>query len=167
MPGEYTHYRDNGRGFDMGHNIRVTPPLPPMTILGTPILAAPSAPVSPSEFWDNITIPLSAYIPAPRDSSPEHRTPPPASAYQQHRGALPVWDQPVQTYERPFKSVPDEEPITSGSTLPEPNDSSYWLHCHRAVSTTAKASNTPKARGTNRQTAQIRATTSTRVTHAP
>ncbi len=90
---------------------------------------APSAPVSPSEFWDNITIPLSAYIPAPCDGSPEHRTPPPSTSTLQHRGAPPIWDQPVQTNERPLKSIPSvEEPVASTSRLPAPdsNDSSYW-----------------------------------------
>ncbi len=71
------HYRDNGRGFDVGRDIRVTaPPTHDHTWDADP--PAPSAPVSPSEFWDNITIPLSAYIPAPRDGSPEHRTPSPS-----------------------------------------------------------------------------------------
>ncbi len=94
-PGEYTHYWDNGRGFDVGHDIRVTaPPTCDHTWDANP--AAPSAPVSPSEFWDNITIPYSTYFPAPRDGSPEHRTPPPASAYTQHRGVPHVWDQPVR-----------------------------------------------------------------------
>ncbi len=125
-PGEYAYYWDNGRGFDMGCDIRVTaPPTCDHTWDANP--PAPSAPVSPSEFWDNVTIPLSAYLPAPHDGSPEHRTPPPHSAYQQHRGALPVWDQPVQTYEHPLEPLPSvEEPVASGSTLPEPNDSSYW-----------------------------------------
>ncbi len=126
-PGEYAHYRNNGRGFDVGRDIRVTtPPTHDHTWDANP--AAPSAPVSPSKFWDNITIPLSTYIPAPRDSSPKHQTPPPVSAYQQHQGAPPVWDQPIQTNERPFEPIPLKEPITSSSTLPEPNDSSYWSH---------------------------------------
>ncbi len=61
-PGEYTHYRNNGRGFDVGRDIQVTaPPTRDHTWDASP--AAPSAPVSPSEFWDNITIPLSAYNP--------------------------------------------------------------------------------------------------------
>ena len=72
-PGEYAHYRDNGRGFDVGRDIRVTaPPTRDHTWDANP--PAPSALVSPSEFWDNITIPLSAYIPAPRDGLPEYRT---------------------------------------------------------------------------------------------
>ncbi len=125
-PGEYAHYRDNGRGFDVGRDIRVTaPPTRDHTWDANP--AAPSAPVSPSEFWDNITIPLSAYIPAPRDGSPEHRTPPPASPCTQHRGVPNVWDRPVTTWEPALEPVQDNEPVTSGSTLPEePNDSSYW-----------------------------------------
>ncbi len=127
-PGEYGHYRDNGRGFDVGRDIRVTaPPTHDHTWDANP--AVPSAPVSPSEFWDNITIPLSAYIPAPRDGSPEHRTPPASTSTLQHRGALPIWDQPVPTNERPLKSIPSvEEPVASTSCLPVPdsNDSSYW-----------------------------------------
>ncbi len=124
-PGEYAHYRENGRGFDVGRNIRVTAPLtrdhtwdadPP----------APSAPVSPSEFWDNITIPLSAYIPNPRDGSPEHRTPPPVSPYTQHRGAPNVWDRPATTWQPALEPVSIEEPVASGSTLPVPSNSSYW-----------------------------------------
>ncbi len=120
-------------------------PLPPMTILGMPILQHPQPPVSPSKFWNNVTIPLSAYIPAPRNSSPEHRTPPPVSPYTQHRGAPYVWDQPVTTWELALEPVSNEEPVASGSTLPVPNDSSYWsnvieqrdplrrtrLHCRR------------------------------------
>ncbi len=88
--------------------------------------AAPSAPVSPSEFWDNVSIPLSTYLPAPHDGSPEHRIPPPVSAYTQHRGAPNVWDQPVTTWEPALEPLRDEEPVASGSTLPVPNDSSYW-----------------------------------------
>ncbi len=83
--------RENGRGFDVGRNIRVTaPPTRDHTWDANP--TAPSAPVSPSEFWDNVTIPLSTYIPAPCDGSPEHRTPPPITATTQHRGAPNVWD---------------------------------------------------------------------------
>ncbi len=100
----------------MGHDIRVTaPPTHDHTWDADP--AAPSAPVSPSEFWDNITIPLSAYIPAPRDGSPEHRTPPPVSAYTQHREAPNVWDRPVTTWEPALEPVQDKEPVASGSTL--------------------------------------------------
>ncbi len=127
-PGEYGHYRDNGRGFDVGRDIRVTaPPARDHTWDANP--TTPSAPVSPSEFWDNITIPLSAYFPAPCDGSPEHRTPPPSTNTLQHRGAPPIWDQPVQTNERPLESIPSvEEPVASTSRLPVPdsNDSSYW-----------------------------------------
>ncbi len=124
-PGEYAHYRDNGRGFDVGRDIRVTtPPTRDHTWDADP--PAPSAPVSPSEFWDNITIPLSAYIPAPRNGSPEHRTPPPVSPYTQHRGVPNVWDQPATTWQPALEPVPVEEPVASGSTLPVPNDSSYW-----------------------------------------
>ncbi len=143
-PGEYTHYRENSRGFNMGRDIRVTTPLTrDHTWDANP--PAPSAPVSPSEFWDNITIPLSAYLPAPCDGSPEHRTPPPVSAYTQHRGAPDVWDRPVTTWQPALEPVQDDEPVASGSTLPVPNDSSYWsnvieqheptrrprLHCRR------------------------------------
>ncbi len=111
----------------MGHDIRVTaPPTRDHTWDADP--AAPSAPVSPSEFWDNITIPLSAYIPNPRNGSPEHRTPPPVSEYTQHRGAPPLWGQSVPTWEPTFEPIPVDEPITSSSRLPVPdsNDSSYW-----------------------------------------
>ncbi len=122
-PGEYARYRNNGRGFDVGRNIRVTtPPTHDHTWDANP--TTPSAPVSPSEFWDNITIPLSAYIPAPRDGSPEHRTPPPVTATSQHRGAPNVWDRPVTTWEPALEPVQNEEPVASGSTLPVPNDSS-------------------------------------------
>ena len=109
----------------MGRDIRVTaPPTHDHTWDADP--AAPSAPVSPSKFWDNITIPLSTYIPAPRNGSPEHRTPPPLSPYTQHRGAPNVWDQPVMTWQPALEPVPIDKPITSSSTLPVPNDSSYW-----------------------------------------
>ncbi len=124
-PGEYARYQDNGRGFDVGCDIRVTAPATrDHTWDANP--PAPSAPVSPSEFWDNVTIPLSAYIPAPCNGSPEHRTPPPVSAYTQHRGVPNVWDRPVTTWEPALEPVQDEEPVASGSTLPVPNDSSYW-----------------------------------------
>ncbi len=46
----------------------------------------------------------------------------------QHRGALPVWDQPVPTFEcapEPLRMV--EEPVTSTSTLPAP-ESNYWTN---------------------------------------
>ncbi len=126
-PSEYAYYRDNDRGFDVGHDIRVTaPPTRDHTWDADP--PAPSALVSPNEFWDNITIPLSAYIPNPRDGSPEHRTPPPDSAYTQHRGAPNIWGQPVPTWEPTFEPVPVEEPVASSLRLPVPdsNDSSYW-----------------------------------------
>ncbi len=124
-PGEYARYREDGRGFDVGRDIRVTtPPTRDHTWDADP--ATPSAPVSPSEFWDNITIPLSAYLPAPRDGSPEHRTPPPLSTFTQHRGASNVWDRPVTTWKPALEPVQDEQPVASGSTLPVPNDSSYW-----------------------------------------
>ncbi len=70
-PGEYAHYRNNGRGFEVGRDIRVTtPPTLDHTWDANP--PAPLPPVSPNEFWDNVTIPLSAYLPAPRDGSPNH-----------------------------------------------------------------------------------------------
>ncbi len=76
------HYRSDGRRLDVGRDIRGTaPPTHDHTRDTNP--TASSAPVSPSEFWDNITIPLSAYIPAPSDDSPEYR------------GAPPIWGQPI------------------------------------------------------------------------
>ncbi len=124
-PGEHAHYRDNGRGLNVGHDIRVTAPSTrDHTRDANP--TASSAPVSPSEFWDNVTIPLSAYIPALRNGSPEHRTPSPVAAISQHRGAPNVWDRPATTWEPALESVQDEEPVASSSTLPVPNDSSYW-----------------------------------------
>ncbi len=111
-PGEHRHDRNNGGGFDVGHDIRVTAPSThDHTRNANP--AAPSAPISPSKYWDNVTIPFSAYIPAPRDGSPEHRTPPPS---------INDWEQ------YSFKPIPVEEPVASTSRLPVPdsNDSSYW-----------------------------------------
>ncbi len=129
-PGEHGHYRNNNRGFDVGRDIRVTaPPAHDHTRDANP--TTPSAPVSPSEFWDNVTIPLSAYIPAPRNGSPEHRTPPPSTSTLQYRGAPPIWDQPVsiRDWEQySLEPIPVEEPVASTSRLPVPdsNDSSYW-----------------------------------------
>ncbi len=66
--------------------------------------AASSAPLRQSEFWDNITIPFSAYIPAPRDNSPERRTPPSIQDWEQYS----------------FEPVPVEEPVASTSRSPSP-----------------------------------------------
>ncbi len=60
------HYWSNGRRFDVGRDIRITTPSTDDHTRDTNPTAS-SAPVSSSEFWDNITIPLSAYFPAPRD----------------------------------------------------------------------------------------------------
>ncbi len=89
-----------------------TPPTHDRTRDANP--TAPSAPVSRSELWDNVTIPLSAYIPAP------------GTATSQYRGAPNVRDRPVTTWEPALEPIQNEEPIASGSTLPVPNDSSYW-----------------------------------------
>ncbi len=126
-PGEYTCYRADRRGFDVGRDIRVTAPLDTRNHSWDVNPPAPLPPVSPSEFWDNITIPYSAYFPAPPDVSPAHRTPPPA-AYWQEWGAPPVWDQHVQNPEytpEPVRAV--KEPITSSSTAHlYPPRYSYW-----------------------------------------
>ncbi len=71
-PGEYAHYRSNGRGFDVGRDLRVTAPHDTCDHTWDADPPAPLAPVSPNEFWDNITIPYSAYFPAPHDGSPNH-----------------------------------------------------------------------------------------------
>ncbi len=105
-----------------------SPPLPPMTILGMPILQHPQPQSAQASSGIILPSPLSAYIPAPRDGSPNHRTPPPVTNTLQHRGAPPIWDQPTSVLQHPFELVPDKEPIASSSTLPEPNDSSYWLN---------------------------------------
>ncbi len=105
------HYRGNGRRFDVGRDIRVTTPSTHNHTRDTDPTAS-SAPVSPSEFWDNVTIPLSAYIPAPCDDSPEYR------------GAPPIWGQPIsindwEQYARePLSTI--EEPVASTSRLPVP-----------------------------------------------
>ncbi len=117
-----------------------SPPLPPTTILGMPILQHPQPQLAPSEFWDNVTIPLSAYIPAPRDNSLEHQ------------GAPPIWGQPISIADweqyalEPLSTV--EEPVASTSRLPVPesNDSSYWSKCDRAAPRTS-SSNSPQGTG--------------------
>ncbi len=118
-PGERGHYRNNSRGYDLGRDIRVTAPST-HDHTGNANPPAPSAPLSSSEYWDNVTIPFSAYIPAPRDNSFEHR------------GAPPIWGQPISIADweqyalEPLLTV--EEPVASTSRLlvPESNDSSYW-----------------------------------------
>ncbi len=118
-PGEHTHHRDDRRRLNVGRDIRVTAsPTRDHTRDANP--TAPSAPIGPSELWDNVTIPLSAYVPAPCDRSPSIAT------TSQHRGAPNVRDRPATTWEPALEPVQDEEPVASGSALPVPNDSSYW-----------------------------------------
>ncbi len=103
----------------MGHDTRTITPHDTRDHTWDDNPPAPSALVSPSEFWDNITIPYSTYFPAPHDGLPDHQTPPPA-AYAPERGAPPVWDQPVQNQEyslEPVRTV--EEPIAGPSTAPQ------------------------------------------------
>ncbi len=105
-----------------------SPPLPPATILGMPLLQHPqpqSAQASSGIILPSLSAPTSQH---PATAHPSTEPLPPNSAYQQHRGAPPVWDQPIQTNECPFEPVHIEEPITSTSALPVPdsNDSSYW-----------------------------------------
>ncbi len=77
-----------------------SPPTIPVTILGTPTLQHPwpqlaqasSGIISPFH-----TAPIS---PLPMMAHPNTEPLPPTSAYQQHRGAPSVWDQPVQTLQR-------------------------------------------------------------------
>ncbi len=113
------HDWNNSRRFDVGRDIRIaTPSTDDHTRDTNP--TASSAPVSSSEFWDNITIPLSAYFPAPRDDDTEYQ------------GAPPIWGQPIsindweQYAQQPLSTI--EEPVASTSRLPVPdsNDSSYW-----------------------------------------
>ncbi len=137
-----------------------SPPLPPTTITRDTNPTASSAPVSPSEFWDNVTIPLSAYIPAPSNDSPEYR------------GAPSIWGQPIsindwEQYARePLSTI--EEPVASTSRLPVPdsNDSSYWSNAiEQRPGRRARIHRRNLV--TNRPTAQRRATASTRATRAP
>ncbi len=82
-PGEYAHYRDNGRGFDMGRDIRVTA-LPPVTILGMPILQHPqllSVQVSSGITSPPPSVPISLHHTTDRLST---EPPPPVSPYTQH-----------------------------------------------------------------------------------
>ncbi len=119
----------------MGCDIQVTAPCTHDHTWDANPLAL-SAPVSPSEFWDNITIPYSAYFPVPRDGSPKHQTPPPASAYQRHRGVPSVWDQPIQTREyTPEPVCAVKEPVASTSALPPPQEQ-LLVKCHGAACTT-------------------------------
>ncbi len=92
----------------MGHNIRPAAPTTCYDPWANRINAtAPSAPISPNKFWDNVTIPYSAYFPS-NDSSLGHD---PLTTHAQE------WDQPVQNPEytpEPVQAV--EEPVTSSST---------------------------------------------------
>ncbi len=75
-PGKHGHYRNNDRRLDVGRDIRVTAPST-HDHTGNANPAAPSAPISPSEYWDNVTI-LSAPIfqhPATAHPSAEHLPP--------------------------------------------------------------------------------------------
>ncbi len=86
-------------------------------------------------------------------------------------GSSELWDnvrnRPATTWEPALKPVQNEEPVASGSTLPVPNDSSYWSNVHRSARARTLTPTTPKTLGTNRPTAYSRATTSTGVTRAP
>ncbi len=119
-PGEYTHYRENGRGFDVGRDIRVTaPPNHDHTWDANP--PAPSAPVSPSEFWDNITIPYSAYFPAPRDGSPEHRTlpqPQPTRSTEEHPMSGINLPRSISTHSSLYQQSRNLSPAPQPSQLP-------------------------------------------------
>ncbi len=110
-PGEWSRYVADGRGFDVGHDIR---PHTPATCDHTwsPNPPPPSAPITPNKFWDNITIPYDAYFHA--NSSPDHRTPPPAG----YRNNV-HWDTPIPPQEYTPESVRGvEEPVTGPSN--------YW-----------------------------------------
>ncbi len=78
-PGEYGHYRNNGRGFDVGRDIRVTAP-PPTTVLGMPILQHPqpqSVPVSSGITSQSSSVPTSLTPAMARLSTeplPRHRS---------------------------------------------------------------------------------------------
>ncbi len=124
-PSEYTCYISNGRGFDMGHNIRpITPHNDSRDHIwddapsGDNNAPPPSALISSNEFWDNITILYCTYLPFDC-GSPDHRTPPPAG----YRNVW-FWDQPIQNREltpKPVQAV--EEPVAGPSN--------YWHNINK------------------------------------
>ncbi len=125
-PSEYAQYIWEGRGFDVGCDIRPhTPHDDPYNRAWDDDAPPRSAPVSPSEFWNNITIPYSAYFPS-NSGSPDHQTPPPAG-YKNVR----FWDQPVQNQELTPEPIPTiEEPVASSSRL-SPDTASYWQNINK------------------------------------
>ncbi|PBK94601.1 hypothetical protein ARMGADRAFT_1078489 [Armillaria gallica] len=67
----------------------------------TPAVPSPTS-LDPSDLWDNITIPYSAYFPTGTDS-PDHRTPLPDSA---EYPSIIQWDQPIQNQELTPEPIP-------------------------------------------------------------
>ncbi len=91
-----------------------SPPLPPTTILWMPILQHPqpqSAQASSGTILPFHSAPTSQR-PTTAHLSTEHL--PHQQSTLQHRGAPPIWDQPVSTNECPLESIPSvEEPVAS------------------------------------------------------
>ncbi len=104
----HTRFAEFIRGFDVGFDIRpITPTTSHDPWADRNTATAPSAPISPNEFWDNVTIPYSAYFPS--DCGSLSHNPPSEHVHE--------WDQPVQNQEytlEPVQAV--QEPVTSSST---------------------------------------------------
>ncbi len=103
-----------------------SPPLPPVMVLGMPILQHPqplSAQVSSGIMSPSPSAPTSLPHAMGRLSTePLPRSQPPHSIEERPMSGI---DQST-TWEPALEPVRDEEPVASGSTLPVPNDSSYW-----------------------------------------
>ncbi|PBL01846.1 hypothetical protein ARMGADRAFT_1071339 [Armillaria gallica] len=109
--------------------INLSPTNTPSPIYALNPTPSPLAGISSRDFWDNVTIPYSAYFPSPRNGSPDHRTPPPAGySHYTH------WDQPVQNRELTPEPVrvkapveaPIKAPIASTSAHLYPAPCSDW-----------------------------------------
>ncbi len=86
----YARFADFIGRFDVGHDIRPVAPTTRYDPWTNRIHApAPSAPISPNKFWDNVTILYSAYFPS-NDGSLRHD---PTTTLAQE------WDQPIQNPE--------------------------------------------------------------------
>ncbi len=126
-PGTYARFAARVGGFEVGRDIR---PIAPATNYDTWADRNPTPPpaagIASEEFWDNVDIPYSAYFPAPRTNSPDHRTPPPAGyAYD--------WDQPASGEQQALESVRIEAPVASTSTHLYPAPRSGWRNVRSPV----------------------------------
>ncbi|PBK97145.1 hypothetical protein ARMGADRAFT_1026735 [Armillaria gallica] len=119
-PNTYTRLGARDGGFGVS---RVTRPIAPSTAYdpwaNRDNAPPPPASIAPSEFWDNIDLPLSAYFTA--DTSPRYHTPSPTGARN-----FTTWNQPIQVPEYTPQPVQDKEPIAGPSTLTVPTYDCYF-----------------------------------------